>query len=64
VQLAAGLARFVVGAGLAFDHDPAQDRAVRTRDRLAAHGVPEGWREPFGALLEALRVAPLVEKAR
>jgi alpha-amylase/alpha-mannosidase (GH57 family) len=58
ITLAAGLARFLVGAGITIDHDPAQDHATLLRDRLAAIGMPEGWQVPFGSLLEALRIAP------
>lgn len=58
VALAAGLARFLVDSGLSVDHDPAQDRAVRLRDRLLASGMPSEWRESFETLLDALRIAP------
>ncbi len=60
VRTAAGLARFVVSAGLAIEHDPVQDVAVLLRDRMARLGYPQGWREPFEALLVELRVAPAV----
>jgi hypothetical protein len=58
ITLAAGLARFLVGAGITIDHDPAQDRATLLRDRLAVTGMPEGWQAPFSSLLDALRIAP------
>ena len=58
VALAASLARFLVESGLSIDHDPAQDRAVRMRDRLLAAGIVPAWNESFEALLEALRIAP------
>ncbi len=62
MRLTAGLARFVVSAGLAIEHDPAQDDAVLLRDRLAKQGYPDGWREPFEALLASLRVAPVASR--
>ncbi len=58
VALAASLARFLVASGLSIDHDRAQDRAVRLRDRLLTRGVPADWRESFEALLDALRITP------
>jgi alpha-amylase/alpha-mannosidase (GH57 family) len=58
VRLAAGLAAFVVEAGITLDHDPVQDRATALRDHFLREGMPEGWQQPFAALLEALRVAP------
>lgn len=60
VQLASGLARFVAAVGITVDHDLAQDHAVRLRDRLATEDMPKLWREPFEALLDALRIAPSI----
>jgi alpha-amylase/alpha-mannosidase (GH57 family) len=57
LRTARDLARFLVRAGLPIEHDPAQDEAVRVRERLVARGVPPAWRAPFAELLAALGVS-------
>ena len=57
LEHARDVARFLVRAGLAVDHDAAQEAAVRLRDQVAGQGT-EPVRAALRELLETLEVAP------